>query len=67
MSVSFIYIRVRDPDTDDYKNLEWAMKYIQEIIGLPLILSIDKSKKIKCYVYAQFAVNKDTMSHIDDL
>ena len=39
------------------------MKYIQRIIGLPLILSIDKSGNIKCYVDASFVVHKDMRSH----
>ena len=39
------------------------MKYIQWTIGLPLILSIDKSGNIKCYVDALFAVHKDMRSH----
>ena len=36
------------------------MKYIQGIIGLPLILSIDKSGNIKSYVDAAFVVHKNT-------
>ena len=39
------------------------MKYIQVIIGLPLILSIDKSVNIKWYVDALFAVHKYMRSH----
>ena len=39
------------------------MKYIQGIIGLPLILSIDKSVNIKWYVDALFAVHKYMRSH----
>ena len=39
------------------------MKYIQETIGLPLILSLEKSGNIKCYIDASFAVHKDMMSH----
>ena len=35
------------------------MKYIQGTIGLPLILSINKSGNIKWYVNAEFAVHKD--------
>ena len=62
-AVSFLCTRVRGPDTDDYKNLERLMKYIQGTIGLPLILSIDKSGNIKWYVHAAFAVNKDMGSH----
>ena len=39
------------------------MKYIQLTIGLPLILSIDKSGNIKWYIYVAFAVHKDMRSH----
>ena len=41
------------------------MKYIQRNIGLPLILSINKSGNIKWYVDAVFAVHKDMRSHTD--
>ena len=54
---------MRGPDTDDYKKLARVMKYIQGTIGLPLILSIDKSGNIKWYVDASFAVHKDMRSH----
>ena len=39
------------------------IKYIQGNIGLPLILSIDKSGNIKWYVDESFAVHKDIRSH----
>ena len=39
------------------------MKYIQDTIGLPLILSKDKSGNIKWYVNAPFVVHKDMRSH----
>ena len=39
------------------------MKYIQGTIGLPLILSINKSGNIKWYVDAVFEVYKDMRSH----
>ena len=39
------------------------MKYIQGTIGLPLILSINKSGNIKWYVDAAFAIHKDVRSH----
>ena len=51
------------PDTDDYNELLRDMKYIQGTIGIPLILSIKKSRNIKWYVGAEFAVNKDMRSH----
>ena len=54
---------MRGPDTDDYKNLSWVMKYIQLTIGLPLILSIKKSGIIKWYIDAAFSVHKDMRSH----
>ena len=47
LAVSFLCTRVRRPDTDDYKNLERVMKYIQGNIGLPVILSIKKLGNIK--------------------
>ena len=40
-----------------------VMKYIQGTIGLPMILSIDKSGNIKWYVDASFRVHKDMRSH----
>ena len=39
------------------------MKYIQGTIGLPLILSINKSVKIKWYVDAEFSVQNEMRSH----
>ena len=43
LSVSFLCTIVRDSDTDDYTNLERMIKYIQGTIGLPMIISINKS------------------------
>ena len=54
---------MRGPDTDEYKNLARVTKYIQRSICLPLILSTDKSRNIKWYVDASFAVHKDMRSH----
>ena len=63
LSISFLCTIVRGPDTDYYKDLVRVMKYIQVTIGLPLILSIDKSVNIKWYVDAFFALHKDMRSH----
>ena len=52
LAVSFLCTRLRGPDTDYYNNMARVMKYIQGTIGLPLILSIDKSGNIKWYVDA---------------
>ena len=54
---------MRGPDTDDYKNLSWVMKYIQLPIGLLRILSIKNSGIIKWYIDAAFSVHKDMRSH----
>ena len=54
---------MRDTDVDDYKNMARETKYIQGTIGLPLILSIDKSGNIKLYVDTEFVVHKDMRSH----
>ena len=54
---------MRGPDTDEYKKLARVMRYIQGTIGLALILSINKSVNIKCYVDSAFAVQKNMRSH----
>ena len=55
--VSFLWTILRDPDIDDYKNMEKVIFYTQYTIVLPLIMSI-KSRIIKWYVDAEFAVHK---------
>ena len=52
-----------DPDTDDYKNLEIVMKYIQRTICPTLILSIDKSVNIKWYIDESSVVHKYMRRH----
>ena len=54
---------MRGPDTDNYKKMSMMMKYIKGNIGLPLILSINKSGNIKWYVDAAFAVHTDMWIH----
>jgi hypothetical protein len=63
LAVAFLCIRVQAPDTDDYKKLGRLMKYLQATIGLPLILAMDKSGKIRWYIDAAFAVHNDMKSH----
>ena len=63
IEVSFLCTRARGPDTDYYKKLLKVMKYIQETIGLTLILLINKSGNIKWYVDEVFAVNKYMRRH----
>ena len=54
---------MREPDSDDYKNLKRIMIYIQGTIVLPLLLSSDKYGSIKCYVDAAFVVHNYMRSH----
>ena len=65
LAVYFLCTRVIGPNTDDYNKLAGLMKYTQEIIGLPMILSINKSGNIKWYVDAEFAVHQDIRRHTD--
>ena len=65
MEVSFLCNRDREIDTDDYKNLTRLMKYIKCTIGLPFILSIDKSGNIKWYVDTKFTLHNDMRRHAD--
>ena len=58
LEISFLFNRVRGPDTEDHKNLVRVMKYTQVTIVLPLILSIEKTGNVKWYVDAAFAVQK---------
>ena len=67
LPVSLLCIRLRDPDTDYYNNLTRVMNYIQGIIGLPLIPSIDKSVNIEWYIDESFAAQKYTRIHIGGL
>ena len=63
LEASFLCTIVIWSNTDDYKNMEREMKYIQVTIGLPLILSINNSVNIKWYVDANLSVHKDMKSH----
>jgi hypothetical protein len=61
--VAFLCTRVKHPDTDDYKKLGCLMKYLQATIGLPLVLGMDKTGRIRWYIDAAFAVHNDMKSH----
>ena len=58
LTVSLLCPIVRYPGTSDYINLERAMNYIKDIIGISLILSIDNYGNLKWYVDAEFVVHK---------
>ena len=67
LTVSLLSTIVIELDTNDYNNLEKAMKYIQSTIGLPLTLSIENDGNIKWYVDAVFVVHKDMRIHTGGL
>ena len=47
---------MRESGYDDYKKLERVKEDTQVIFGLPLVLSMDKSVKIKLYVGILFNI-----------
>ena len=63
LSFSLLYTIVRDTFFDGYKKLTRLMTYVKGAIGLPLILSIEKSGNIKWYVDSAFAMHKDVRIH----
>ena len=63
MGVSFLFTRLIYPGIDGYKKLVRVIKYIQGTIGIPFILSIEKSDNIKWYTDAEFAVHKYMSRH----
>jgi hypothetical protein len=63
LAVAFLCTRVKHPDIDDYKKLGRLMKYLEATIGLPLVLAMDKTGRIRWYIDAAFAVHNDMKSH----
>ena len=61
--LSFLWTRLRETGTDNYKNQARLTKYIKGTIVPPLILSINKTGNIKLYVDAAFVANKDMRIH----
>ena len=55
---------MKDTDKDDWEKLNRVMKYIQSIIGLPLILWIDDINNLCWYIDAAFGVHRNMKSHI---
>ena len=63
-AISFLSIRVREPDTDDYKKLIRLMKYLKSTRDIPLTLEAENSVCIQWWVDASFAVHPDMKSHL---
>jgi hypothetical protein len=63
LAVAFLCTRVKHPDVNGYKKLGRLMKYLEATIGLPLVLAMDKTGRIRWYIDAAFAVHNDMKSH----
>eukprot|EP00978_Attheya_sp_CCMP212_P037933 scaffold183156_cov29-Attheya_sp.AAC.2 len=46
-AVSFLCTRVKSPDVDDYKKLARVMKYLREMINMPLTLEGENMRVIE--------------------
>jgi hypothetical protein len=55
--------RLTIPDDDDYKKLIRVMKYLQETIGLPLVLSSNGTNDLQWWIDASYAVHYDMIVH----
>ena len=62
-AISFLSVRVREPDTDNYKKLIRLMKYLKITKDTPLTLEAENSECIRWWVDASFAVHLDMKSH----
>ena len=63
LTVSFLCTRVKEPDTDDWKQMVQLLCYIYGTKDLTLILESDKTGIIKLYVDAEYAVHNDCKGH----
>ena len=54
LGVAFLCTRVEEPDKDDWKNLTRFIRYIQSVMGLPLIVGIDNTNMLRKYVDTAF-------------
>ena len=63
LPIAYLCTRVREPNTDDHKKLVRLTKYLDDTIGIPLILAMDGTNKIRWHVDAAFAVHNDMKSH----
>ena len=62
-TVTFLMMRVREPDENDYKKLGQCIRYLWDNTDIPLTLEINDSGIICWWVDASFAVHPDMKSH----
>ena len=62
--VTFLCIRVKEPDKDDWKKLMRVMSYLNSTRQLFLRIGIDNSNQMRFYADASFGVHRTFRSHI---
>jgi hypothetical protein len=62
-AITFLTMRVREPDKDDWTKLVHLMIYIRGTLTMPLILSANGSGILKWWVDASFAVHPNMRGH----
>ena len=62
-AVSFLTMRVWEPDEDDYKKLGWCIRYLCDNVDILLTLEINNSGILCWWVDASFAIHLDMKSH----
>ena len=60
---SFLTIRVRSPDKDDWVNLKRVLQYVRQKINLPLILRADRLTFIEWWFDASYAAHTYMRGH----
>ena len=62
-SVSFLCLRTRAPDEDDWGKLKRVLKYLYGTRHMILCLTADNLENITWWVYASYVVHWDSRSH----
>ena len=62
-AVSFVTMRVWEPDEDDYKKLGQCIRYLHNNVDILLTLEINNSEILCWWVDASFAIHPDMKSH----
>ena len=63
IKISFLTMRGREPDNDDWSNFVYLMKCIISTRNLPLILSTNVSNILKWWICGSFVVNPNIRGH----
>eukprot|EP00957_Ditylum_brightwellii_P174408 13279746-Ditylum_brightwellii.AAC.1 len=63
LTIVFLSTRVREPDKDDWKKLQYLLKYLKGTINMVLTLLVDNIHVVKWWVDGAFAVHANMRSH----